>query len=149
MQKIHLLKKQNFTCGKKLTWNSYLVQSLGVVIPKFYLFFKLLNTKVPTSYEREPSHKLSKRWQAGDGQSCVGANIMKMQAIKFLRSLSLFRKSANAATAVRDLHLKVVLVSSSLYFPFEESVNMCCPPLCPFLAIWPISWYGSFLVVNQ
>ena len=61
------------------------------------------------------------------------------QAIKFLRSLSLFRKSANAATAVRDLHLKVVLVSSSLYFPFEESVNMCCPPLCPFIAIRPIS----------
>ena len=49
-----------------------------------------------------------------------------MQAIKCLRSLSLFRKSANATTAVRELHLKVVVVSSSLYFLVEESVKMCC-----------------------
>ena len=58
--------------------------------------------------------------------SFVGANIVKMETIKCLRSLSLFRKSANATTAVRELHLKVVVDSSSLYFPFEESVKMCC-----------------------
>ena len=47
--------------------------------------------------------------------SFVGANIVKMETIKCLRSLSLFRKSANATTAVRELHLKVVVVLYSLF----------------------------------
>ena len=37
------------------------------------------------------------------------------ETIKCLRSLSLFRKSANATTAVRELHLKVVVVLYSLF----------------------------------
>ena len=47
--------------------------------------------------------------------SFVGANIVMMETIKCLCSLSLFRKSANATTAVRELHLKVVVVLYSLF----------------------------------
>ena len=47
--------------------------------------------------------------------SFVGANIVMMETIKCLCSLSLFRKSANATTVVRELHLKVVVVLYSLF----------------------------------
>ena len=80
MQRNHLLKKRNFTCwGRKLTWTSYLKSSRfnrwESWSQNYTYLFKLLNKKVPTSYEREPFQKLPMHWHAGDGHCPLDNNV--------------------------------------------------------------------------